>query len=84
MAQHKSSVKRIRSTARRTKRNVADKSTMKTLLKKVRATTAKEGSETMLKEAVSMLDKLAGKNVIHKNKASNLKSKLTKHVNKLK
>ncbi len=84
MAQHKSSVKRIRSTARRTKRNVADKSTMKTLLKKVRSTTAKEGSETILKEAVSMLDKLAGKNVIHKNKASNLKSKLTKHVNKLK
>lgn len=84
MAQHKSSVKRIRSTERRTKRNVADKSTMKTLLKKVRSTTAKEGSETILKEAVSMLDKLAGKNVIHKNKASNLKSKLTKHVNKLK
>ncbi len=84
MAQHKSAVKRIRSTARRAKRNVADKSTMKTLLKKVRSTQAKDAANALLKETVSFLDKLAGKNVIHKNKAANLKSKLTKLVNKLK
>jgi small subunit ribosomal protein S20 len=84
MAQHKSAVKRIRSTERRTKRNVAEKSTMKTLLKKVRSTETKEAAQAILKDTVSFLDKLAGKKVIHTNKASNLKSKLTKHVNKLK
>ncbi len=84
MAQHKSAVKRIRSSERRTKRNVAVKSTMKTLLKKVRSTDNKETAQAILKETVSFLDKMAGKSVIHKNKASNLKSKLTKLVNKLK
>jgi small subunit ribosomal protein S20 len=84
MAQHKSAVKRIRSTERRTKRNVAVKSTMKTLLKKVRSADNKETAQAILKETVSFLDKMAGKNVIHTNKASNLKSKLTKLVNKLK
>lgn len=84
MAQHQSSIKRIRSTARRTKRNTADKSTMKTLLKKVRSTQTKETGASVLKETISFLDKLAGKKVIHANKAANLKSKLTKYVNKLK
>lgn len=84
MAQHKSAVKRNRANARRAKRNVADKSTMKTLLKKVRTSTAKDTAASALKETVSLLDKLAGKKVIHANKAANLKSKLTKHVNKLK
>ncbi len=84
MAQHKSSIKRIRSTARRAKRNVAAKSTMKTLLKKVRTSQTKDTATALLKETISFLDKLAGKKVIHSNKASNLKSKLTKYVNKLK
>ena len=84
MAQHKSAEKRIRSSARRTIRNVAEKSTMKTLLKKVRSSESKDSAMALLKETVSFLDKLAGKNVIHKNKAANLKSKLTKLVDKLK
>ncbi len=84
MAQHQSAEKRIRSTARRAIRNVAEKSAMKTLLKKVRTTQTKETAESLLKETVSFLDKLAGKKVIHANKAANLKSKLTKFVNKLK
>lgn len=84
MAQHKSSIKRIRSSARRAKRNVVDKSTMKTLLKKVRSSKAKDTGTALLKETISFLDKLAGKKVIHANKAANLKSKLTKYVNKLK
>lgn len=84
MAQHKSAEKRIRSSERKAKRNVAEKSTMKTMLKKVRSTETKEAAQTLLKDTVSFLDKLAGKKVIHANKASNLKSKLTKHVNKLK
>lgn len=84
MAQHKSAEKRNRANDRRATRNVADKSTMKTLLKKVRGTESKETAASVLKETVSFLDKLAGKKVIHANKAANLKSKLTKHVNKLK
>lgn len=84
MAQHKSAEKRIRSNKRRADRNVTDKSTMKTMLKKVRTTTSKDSAASLLKETISFLDKLAGKKVIHANKASNLKSKLTKYVNKLK
>lgn len=84
MAQHKSAEKRIRSNKRRADRNVTDKSTMKTMLKKVRTTTSKDTAASLLKETISFLDKLAGKKVIHANKASNLKSKLTKYVNKLK
>ncbi|MCK9408941.1 MAG: 30S ribosomal protein S20 [Bacteriovoracaceae bacterium] len=84
MAQHKSAEKRIRANDRRAKRNVTDKSTMKTLLKKVRTTQTKDTASSVLKETISFLDKLAGKKVIHANKAANLKSKLTKYVNKLK
>lgn len=84
MAQHKSSEKRIRSTARRSARNAEQKSTMKTLIKKVRSEKDKTKAEVILKETVSVLDKLARKNVIHPNKAANQKSKLTKAVNKLK
>ncbi len=84
MAQHKSAIKRIRTNDRRAKRNVAEKSAMKTLLKKVRSAEKQETAVSLLKETVSFLDKLAGKKVIHANKAANLKSKLTKFVNKLK
>ena len=83
MAQHKSAVKRIRSTERRHKRNTEQKSAIKTLIKNVRVEKDKTKAQTALKEAVSLLDKLAGKRVIHPNKASNQKSKLTKLVNKL-
>ncbi len=83
MAQHKSSEKRIRSTATRKKRNAEQKSAMKTLLKKVRGEKDKTKAALVLKETVSLLDKLAGKRVIHPNKAANQKAKLTKAVNKL-
>ncbi|HLP14954.1 MAG TPA: 30S ribosomal protein S20 [Bacteroidota bacterium] len=84
MAQHKSSMKRIRSTERRHLRNTADESAMKTIIKKVRGEKDKVKAEAALKEASSTLDKLALKRVIHPNKASNQKSKLTKAVNALK
>lgn len=56
---------------------------MKTLLKKVRGEKDKTKAALVLKETVSLLDKLAGKRVIHPNKAANQKAKLTKAVNKL-
>ena len=84
MAQHKSSMKRIRSTERRHERNTAQESAMKTIIKKVRSEKDKTKAAAALKEASSTLDKLALKRVIHPNKASNQKSKLTKVVNALK
>ena len=58
--------------------------TMRNSLKKMRSTTEKTEAEKMLPELNAMLDKLAKKNVIHKNKASNLKSSITKHAQSLK
>ncbi len=83
MAQHKSAEKRARQSLKRRVVNKEAKSEMKTLLKKVRTEKDKEKASSALKEAVSSLDKLASKGLIHKNKAANQKSKLTKHVNKL-
>jgi len=83
MAQHKSAIKRIRSTARRHKRNTEQKSAMKTLIKKVRMEKDKTKASEALQEVVSLVDKLAAKRVIHPNSAANQKSKLTKLVNTL-
>ena len=84
MAQHKSAIKRIRSSARRKTRNTGEKSAMKTVIKKVRQETDKAKAAVALKEAVSLLDRLAQKRVIHRNKASNQKSKLARLVNAIK
>lgn len=83
MANHKSSLKRIRSTdAKRVVNRYQAKST-RTVLKKIRGEKDKKAAEEALPKVISMLDKLAKKNVIHKNKASNIKSKLAKHVAKI-
>jgi small subunit ribosomal protein S20 len=83
MAQHKSAVKRIRSSARRRVLNRKYTSLMKTAIKRVRAATTKEKGQAALLQAVSVLDSLAAKGIIHRNKAANQKSKLTRFVNKL-
>lgn len=80
MANHKSSIKRIRSNdAKRLLNRYQAKST-RTVLKKLRGEKDKKAAEALLPKLASMLDKLAKKNVIHKNKASNLKSKAAAHV----
>ena len=80
MANHKSSVKRIRSNnAKRLVNRYQAKST-RTAVKKLRDDKDKASASKKLSKLVSMIDKLAKKNVIHKNKAANLKSKLQKHV----
>lgn len=84
MPQHKSAIKRIRQSARRRIRNKADLSRMKTLVKNVRSAKEKAVGEKALKIVVKFLDRIGTKGVIHRNKASNLKSKLTKYVNTLK
>lgn len=83
MANHKSALKRIRSNAAKRLRNRYQAKTTRNAIKKLRNTTSAEEAKTLLPRVISMLDRLAKKNVIHKNKASNNKSKLTKHVNSL-
>ena len=83
MANHKSSVKRIRQTQTRRLRNRYYAKTARNAVKMLRNTTEKVAAQELYKKVSSMLDKLAKKNIIHKNKAGNLKSKLALHVNKL-
>lgn len=83
MANHKSSIKRIRQTEKRKLHNRYYAKTARNAVRKLRATTEKTVATELLPKISSMLDKLAKRNIIHKNKASNLKSKLTLHVNKL-
>ena len=83
MANHLSSKKRIRSNDSKRILNKYQAKTTRNAVKALRNTSDKTEATEKLPKIVSMLDKLAKKNVIHKNKASNLKSKLTKKVNSL-
>ncbi|MCB9507108.1 MAG: 30S ribosomal protein S20 [Myxococcales bacterium] len=86
MANHKSAIKRIRQTLKRTLRNRFVRSTMRTYIRKVRDAAAlgdKQGAQAALLQAVRKIDKAASKGVIHKNQASRRVSRLTKLVNKL-
>lgn len=83
MANHKSAIKRIRSNASKRLRNRYQARTTRNAIKKLRSSNTKSEASDLLKKVISMLDRLAKKNVIHKNKAANNKSKLTKFVNSL-
>lgn len=83
MANHKSAEKRTRHTEVVKLHNKYYARTTRTMVKKLRETTDKTEATEMLPKVGAMLDKLAKKNIIHKNKASNLKSSLTLLVNKL-
>jgi len=80
MANHKSALKRIRSNEAKRLRNKYQHKTARTYLKKLRTSTDKTEAQELLPKVTGMLDKLAKRNIIHKNKASNLKSKVAKHV----
>ncbi len=84
MANHKSSIKRIRSNDAKRLENRYYAKTTRTAVKKLRTTSSKKEAQELLPKVASMLDKLAKKNVIHKNKAGNMKSKLAKKVAALK
>ena len=83
MANHKSALKRIRSNEAKRLRNRYQAKTTRTFIKRLRQTTEKEAALELYRKVSSMLDKLAKKNIIHKNKAANNKSKLAKMVNAL-
>ncbi|MCX4332555.1 MAG: 30S ribosomal protein S20 [Paramuribaculum sp.] len=83
MANHKSSLKRIRQTESRRLRNRYYAKTARNAVRNLRKMTDKTEAATALVKVTAMLDRLASKNTISKNKASNLKSKLQRHVNKI-
>jgi len=83
MAHHQSAKKRIRQTETRRLHNRFYAKTTRNAVRDLRNSTNKAEAEEMLKKVACMLDKLAKKNIIHDNKAANLKSSLTKHVNQL-
>ena len=80
MANHKSALKRIRRNEAVRLRNKYQHKTMRNALKKLRLEEDKKAALEMLPSVISMIDKLAKRNIIQSNKASNLKSKLTKQV----
>jgi small subunit ribosomal protein S20 len=82
MANHKSALKRIRSNDVKRIRNKYQHKSTRTAIKKLKLAEKAE-AETMLPTVLGMVDKLAKKNIIHKNKAGHLKSKLTKYVSTL-
>lgn len=83
MANHKSAQKRIRQDAKRRLQNRYYKKSARTAIKRLRHMDEKPEAESFLTKVISMVDRLAKRNTWHKNKASNLKSSLTKHVNRL-
>ncbi len=84
MANHKSSEKRIRQDEAKKVNNKYNARSTRNALKEIRSVTDKTQAAELLPKVSSMLDKLAKKNVIHANKAANLKSEITKQVNSLK
>lgn len=81
MPQHQSAKKRVRQNNTRRLINIQKRSKMKTAIKKVTAAKDKETAQSELKKTISVLDRMAVKGIIHKNKAAHLKSKLTRSVN---
>ncbi|MHA7941818.1 30S ribosomal protein S20 [Formosa sp. 3Alg 14/1] len=80
MANHKSSLKRIRSNEAKRLRNKYQHKTTRNAIKRLRDAETKEDAQALYSNVVSMIDKLAKKNIIHVNKAANLKSGLSKHI----
>ena len=83
MANHKSALKRIRQNEKRRVHNRYYAKTVRNAVKKFRALTDQKEAAEQMPKLYAMIDKLAKKKIIHKNKAGNLKSKITKHIAKL-
>lgn len=83
MANHKSALKRIRSNETKRQRNRFQHKTTRNAIRDFKALEKKKEAEKQFPLVVSMIDKLAKNNIIHDNKAANLKSKLNKHLGAL-
>jgi len=78
-----SELKRVRQSRKAISYNNHYKTMMKTSMKKVLSSTSKEDASPLKDEAFKIIDKIASKGVIHKNKAANQKSRVSRHINKL-
>ncbi|MBC91872.1 MAG: 30S ribosomal protein S20 [Flavobacteriaceae bacterium] len=83
MANHKSALKRIRSDEKKRQRNRFQHKTTRNAIRDFKSLTKKKEAQKKIPFIISMIDKLAKKNIIHSNKAANLKSKITKHASSL-
>ncbi len=83
MANHQSAKKRIRQSEKKRVHNKYYAKSARNAIKELRDTSEKVVAQELLPKVASLIDKLAKRNIIHKNKAANLKSKLTRKVNKL-
>jgi small subunit ribosomal protein S20 len=83
MANHKSALKRVRSDATKRERNRYQHKTTRNAIRDIRNSEDKKEVEKKLPEVFSMIDKLAKNNIIHANKAANLKSSLMRQANQL-
>jgi small subunit ribosomal protein S20 len=83
MAHHQSAKKRIRQDEKKKVHNKYYAKTMRNAVRDLREVSEKDAAVAELPKVVSMIDRLAKKNLIHKNKAANLKSKLASHISKL-
>ena len=83
MANHKSSEKRIRQTEKRRLENHYWTKTARTYVRRIRRMTDKAEAQAAYNKTAALLDRLGRKNIISRNKAANLKSKLSKHINSL-
>ena len=83
MANHKSALKRIRQSESKRMYNRYYAKTMRNAVRKFRKLTDKKEAEEQLPKLTAMIDKVAKRKIIHKNKAGNLKSKITRYVNHL-
>ena len=84
MANHKSALKRVRSDEKKRDRNRYQHKTTRNTLRKLRASTDLKEATELLPKVSSMLDKLSKNNIIHKNKAANLKASIAAHTSALK
>ena len=80
MANHKSALKRVRSNDKKRLRNRFQHKTTRNAIRKLRSVTTKKEANKQFPGVVSLVDKLAKKNIIHPNKAANLKSKLARFI----
>ncbi len=83
MAHHKSAKKRIRQSAVRRLRNRYNGKTTRNAIRKIYGLTDKKEAEELFPKVTSLIDRLSKKNIIHKNKAANIKGKIAKHISKL-
>jgi small subunit ribosomal protein S20 len=83
MAHHQSAVKRIRTSEKGRVINRQKKSRLLTMIKAVRNAANKKDAEAALSRVLPYLDRMVAKNIIHKNKAANQKSKLTRFVSQM-